>query len=66
MARGAGSLEEVELLSAEIEREWAEQLGEELVARLREAAERIAALEGESPPSGGQQAPRARERLARR
>ena len=30
---------------AEIEAEWAEELGEELVAGLREAAERIAELE---------------------
>jgi DNA-binding MarR family transcriptional regulator len=35
-------------LFADIEREWAEQLGEELVASLREAAERIAALEREA------------------
>src|SRR5919106_6789713 len=32
-------------LFAEIEREWAEQLGEDLMAGLREAAERIAAAE---------------------
>jgi DNA-binding MarR family transcriptional regulator len=32
-------------LFAEIEREWAEQLGEELLAGLRDAAERIAAAE---------------------
>jgi DNA-binding MarR family transcriptional regulator len=32
-------------LFAEIEREWAEQLGEDLMAGLREAAERIATLE---------------------
>ena len=35
-------------LFAEIEREWAEQVGEELVTALREAAERIAALEREA------------------
>jgi DNA-binding MarR family transcriptional regulator len=35
-------------LFAEIEREWAEQLGEDLVASLREASERIAALEREA------------------
>ena len=33
---------------AEIEREWAEELGEELVAGLREAVERIAASEREA------------------
>jgi DNA-binding MarR family transcriptional regulator len=32
---------------AEIEREWAEQLGEELLTGLREAVERIAELESE-------------------
>jgi DNA-binding MarR family transcriptional regulator len=32
----------------EIEREWAEQFGEELVANLREAAERISAAEREA------------------
>ena len=35
-------------LFAEIEREWAEQLGEELVAGLREAAERIVEHESAS------------------
>jgi DNA-binding MarR family transcriptional regulator len=33
---------------AEIEREWAEEFGEELVAQMREAAERIAASEREA------------------
>jgi DNA-binding MarR family transcriptional regulator len=33
---------------AEIEREWAEELGEELIGGLREAAERIAAAERET------------------
>ena len=33
---------------AEIEREWAEELGEELIAGLREAVERIAAAERET------------------
>jgi DNA-binding MarR family transcriptional regulator len=33
---------------AEIEREWAEQFGEELVANMREAAERISASEREA------------------
>jgi DNA-binding MarR family transcriptional regulator len=33
---------------AEIEREWAEQFGEELVANMREAAERIATAEREA------------------
>ncbi len=32
-------------LAAEIEGEWAERLGEDLVARLREAAERVAEIE---------------------
>ena len=36
----------------EIEREWAEEFGEELVAALREAAERISAAERESLPRG--------------
>jgi DNA-binding MarR family transcriptional regulator len=35
---------------AEIEREWAEEFGEELVANMREAAERIAASEREAAP----------------
>jgi DNA-binding MarR family transcriptional regulator len=40
-------------LFAEIEREWAEELGEDLVAALREAAERIAAAErGEAAQAG--------------
>jgi DNA-binding MarR family transcriptional regulator len=36
-------------LFAEIEREWAEQLGEELLAAMREAAERIVDLETAAP-----------------
>jgi DNA-binding MarR family transcriptional regulator len=40
-------------LFAEIEREWAEQLGEELLAGLREAAERIAAAEREGAAQAG-------------
>ena len=40
-------------LFAEIEREWAEQLGEELLAGLREAAERIAAAEHEGAAQAG-------------
>jgi DNA-binding MarR family transcriptional regulator len=40
-------------LFAEIEREWAEQLGEDLVTGLREAAEKIAAAErGETAQAG--------------
>ena len=35
---------------AEIEREWAEEFGEELIASLREAVERIAASERETAP----------------
>jgi DNA-binding MarR family transcriptional regulator len=37
---------------AEIEREWAEEFGEELVARMREAAERIAHAEREAVAAG--------------
>ena len=37
---------------AEIEEEWADELGEDLVKGLREAAERIAELEG-SPARAG-------------
>jgi DNA-binding MarR family transcriptional regulator len=40
-------------LFAEIEREWAEQLGEELLAGLREAAERIAEAEREGAAQAG-------------
>jgi DNA-binding MarR family transcriptional regulator len=36
-------------LFAEIEREWAEEVGEELVAAMREAAERIIELETAAP-----------------
>jgi DNA-binding MarR family transcriptional regulator len=39
-------------LFAEIEREWAEQLGEDLLAGLREAAERIVELETAAPEAG--------------
>jgi DNA-binding MarR family transcriptional regulator len=37
---------------AEIEREWAEQIGPELMASFREAATRIAALEGAQADAG--------------
>ena len=37
---------------AEIEREWAEQFGEELIVKLREAAERIAASERAASEGG--------------
>jgi DNA-binding MarR family transcriptional regulator len=37
---------------AQIEREWAEEFGEELLARLREAAERIASAEREIVAAG--------------
>ena len=37
---------------AEIEREWAEQLGEELVGRMREAAEKIAHAERDAVVAG--------------
>jgi len=40
-------------LFAKIEREWAEQLGEDLLAGLREAAERIAAAEREDSVQTG-------------
>jgi DNA-binding MarR family transcriptional regulator len=36
---------------ADIESEWADQIGEDLVASLREAAERISALEREPAPA---------------
>jgi DNA-binding MarR family transcriptional regulator len=39
-------------LFAEIEREWAEQFGQELLEGLREAAERIAAAEREGAQAG--------------
>ena len=41
---------------AEIEREWAEQIGPELMASFREAATRIAALEGAPTQSGSRRA----------
>jgi DNA-binding MarR family transcriptional regulator len=44
-ARGRDAYATAERLFAEIEREWAEELGEDLVAGLREALERIAKLE---------------------
>jgi DNA-binding MarR family transcriptional regulator len=40
-------------LFAEIEAEWADQIGPELVASMREAATRIAALESGRPEAGG-------------
>ena len=40
-------------LFAEIEAEWAEQLGSELLATLREAATKIAALEGAAVDAAG-------------
>jgi DNA-binding MarR family transcriptional regulator len=42
---------------AEIEREWAEEFGEELIAKLREAAEKISAAEREA--AGGRSRPAA-------
>jgi DNA-binding MarR family transcriptional regulator len=39
-------------LFADIEREWAEQLGEELITALREAAERISAAERDPAHTG--------------
>ena len=41
-------------LFAQIEAEWAEQLGQELMASFREAATRIAALEGAPTAAGGE------------
>jgi DNA-binding MarR family transcriptional regulator len=41
---------------AQIEAEWAEQLGPELIAALRDAATRIAALEGAAVDAGGRRA----------
>ena len=52
--RGVEAYATAERLFAEIEREWAEQVGEELVAALREALERIAELERE--PSAARRA----------
>ena len=44
--RGMDAVIKGRRIFAEIEREWAEQIGPELMASFREAATRIAALEG--------------------
>jgi DNA-binding MarR family transcriptional regulator len=43
--RGVDAYWTARRLFAEVEREWAEELGEDLIATLREAAERISELE---------------------
>ena len=50
--RGMDAVIKGRRIFAEIEREWAEQIGAELMASFREAATRIAALEGAPRPSG--------------
>lgn len=57
--RGMDAVLKGRRILAETEREWAEQIGPELMASLREAATRIAALEGapaEQPAAGKQRA----------
>jgi DNA-binding MarR family transcriptional regulator len=44
--RGLDAVEAGQRIFGEIEREWADQIGEELVTSFREAAERIVELEG--------------------
>lgn len=51
--RGMDAVIKGRRIFAEIEREWAEQIGPELMASFREAATRIAALEDESSDAGG-------------
>jgi DNA-binding MarR family transcriptional regulator len=48
--RGLGVVATGDRIFAEIEREWAELVGEELIASFREAAERIVELEGAESP----------------
>ena len=50
--RGLDAVIKGRRIFAEIEREWAEQIGPELMASFREAAVRIAALEGAAAESG--------------
>jgi DNA-binding MarR family transcriptional regulator len=50
--RGLDAVIKGRRIFAEIEREWAEQIGPELMASFREAATRIAALEGAPVESG--------------
>jgi DNA-binding MarR family transcriptional regulator len=50
--RGLDAVIKGRRIFAEIERQWAEQIGAELMASLREAATRIAALEGERYDAG--------------
>jgi DNA-binding MarR family transcriptional regulator len=51
--RGMDAVIKGRRIFAEIEQEWAEQIGHELMASFREAAARIAALEGAPVESGG-------------
>ena len=51
-ARGTDACLSGRRIFAEIEREWAEQFGEELIAGLREAAERIAHAERDEVAAG--------------
>ena len=50
--RGLDAVIKGRRIFAEIEREWAAQIGPELMASFREAAVRIAALEGSATESG--------------
>jgi DNA-binding MarR family transcriptional regulator len=50
--RGMDAVIKGRRIFAEIEREWAEQIGPELMASFREAATRIAALEGHAVEAG--------------
>ena len=51
--RGMDAVIKGRRIFAEIEKEWAEQIGPELMASFREAATRIAALEGAAIDAGG-------------
>jgi DNA-binding MarR family transcriptional regulator len=54
--RGMDAVIKGRRIFAEIERDWAEQIGPELMASFREAATRIAALEGTPTEAGGRRA----------
>jgi DNA-binding MarR family transcriptional regulator len=54
--RGMDAVIKGRRIFAEIEREWAEQIGPELMAAFRQAATRIAALEGVAVDAGGRRA----------
>jgi DNA-binding MarR family transcriptional regulator len=51
--RGMDAVIKGRRIFAEIERDWAEQIGPELMASFREAATRIAALESVPTEAGG-------------